>query len=108
MFGGDCRQVEGASVGLASVGPHQIQAAIAALHNEAPTAEQTDWLQILVLYDVLTRAAPGPIVTLSRAVAVASVHGPAARLAALGTLDVDERIAHPPPRGRPGTPARTG
>lgn len=71
-----------------------MQAAIAALHDEAATAEATDWPQILALYDVLAPIAPGPIVTLSRAVAVAKVHGPRAGLALLGTLDTDDRMAH--------------
>ncbi|MEU4244651.1 DUF6596 domain-containing protein [Actinoplanes sp. NPDC026619] len=82
------------TLGAGPVGPYQIQAAIAALHDEAPTAEQTDWPQILALYDVLTRVAPGPVVALSRAVALAVVHGPAAGLAALGTLDADTRLSH--------------
>jgi RNA polymerase sigma factor (sigma-70 family) len=69
-------------------------AAIAALHDEAPTAEATDWPQILALYDVLAEVAPGPVVTLSRAVAVAMVYGPKAGLAVLGTLDSDDRMAH--------------
>ncbi|GAA0917696.1 RNA polymerase sigma factor [Virgisporangium aurantiacum] len=74
-------------LGAGPVGQYQIQAAIAALHDEAPTAADTDWPQILALYDVLERVAPGPVVTLSRAVAVSMVHGPTAGLAALGTLD---------------------
>ncbi len=82
------------TLGTGPVGPYQIQAAIAALHDEAPTSEQTDWPQILALYDVLAQIAPGPIVTLSRAVAVAAVHGPTTGLAALGTLDTDQRMAH--------------
>jgi RNA polymerase sigma factor (sigma-70 family) len=82
------------TLGAGPVGPYQIQAAIAALHDEAPTAEVTDWPQILALYDVLTAVAPGPVVTLSRAVALAHVHGPRAGLAVLGTLDSDERMAH--------------
>jgi RNA polymerase sigma factor (sigma-70 family) len=82
------------TLGAGPVGPYQIQAAIAAVHDEAGTAEQTDWPQILALYDVLVQVAPGPIVTLSRAVAVAMVHGPQAGLALLGTLDADDRLAH--------------
>jgi len=82
------------TLGAGPVGPYQLQAAIAALHDEAPTAEETDWPQILALYDVLTTVAPGPIVTLSRAVALAMVHGPTAGLALLGTLDTDDRMAH--------------
>jgi predicted RNA polymerase sigma factor len=82
------------TLGTGPVGPYQLQAAIAALHDEAPTAGATDWPQILALYDVLTTVAPGPVVTLSRAVALAHVHGPRAALALLGTLDADERMAH--------------
>jgi RNA polymerase sigma factor (sigma-70 family) len=82
------------TLGTGPVGPYQLQAAIAALHDEAPTAEATDWPQILALYNVLTTVAPGPVVTLSRAVALAHVHGPRAGLALLGTLDTDERMAH--------------
>nr|WP_225956844.1 DUF6596 domain-containing protein [Amycolatopsis lexingtonensis] len=75
------------------VGPYQLQAAIAAVHDEAPTAELTDWPQILALYTVLERVAPNPAVTLNRAVAVAEVHGPAPALALLDTLAADQRIA---------------
>jgi RNA polymerase sigma factor (sigma-70 family) len=75
------------------LGPYQVQAAIAAVHDEAPIADETDWPQILALYDVLAQLAPGPMVTLSRAVALAMVHGPKAALALLGTLDADERMA---------------
>jgi predicted RNA polymerase sigma factor len=82
------------TLGSGPVGPYQIQAAVAAIHDESPVAEQTDWPQILALYDVLTQVAPGPVVTLSRAVAVAMVHGPVAGLALLGTLDADDRMAH--------------
>ena len=82
------------TLGTGPIGPYQIQAAIAALHDEAPTADGTDWPQILALYDVLTHVAPGPMVTLSRAVALAMVHGPTAGLALLGTLDTDDRMAH--------------
>ena len=75
------------------VGPYQLQAAIAAVHDEAPTAEATDWPQILALYTVLERVAPNPTVTLNRAVAVAKVQGPAAGLALLDALVADERIS---------------
>jgi len=79
------------TLGTGDVGQYQLQAAIAALHDEAAVAEQTDWPQILALYDVLARVAPGPMVTLSRAVAVAMVHGPTAGLALIGTLDASDR-----------------
>jgi predicted RNA polymerase sigma factor len=75
------------------VGPYQVQAAIAAVHDEAKTMDATDWPQILGLYDLLERIAPSPLVTLNRAVAVAMVTGPAAGLAALGALDSDPRLA---------------
>ena len=82
------------TLGKVPVGPYQMQAAIAAVHDEAPSAEETDWPQILALYEVLERVSPGPVVTLNRAVAVAMVNGPRAGLALLGTLDDDERMAH--------------
>jgi RNA polymerase sigma factor (sigma-70 family) len=80
------------TLGRHPTGPYQLQAAIAALHDEAAGAADTDWPQILALYDVLERVAPGPVVTLNRAVAVAMVHGPLAGLALLGTLDGDDRM----------------
>jgi RNA polymerase sigma factor (sigma-70 family) len=82
------------TLGTAPLGPYQVQAAIAAVHDEAATAEETDWPQILALYEVLERVSPGPMVTLNRAVALAMVHGPRAGLALLGTLDSDDRMAH--------------
>jgi predicted RNA polymerase sigma factor len=80
------------TLGTVPVGPYQLQAAIAAVHDEAPAADQTDWPQILALYEVLAQVAPGPMVTLSRAVALAMVHGPKAGLALLGTLDADDQM----------------
>jgi RNA polymerase sigma factor (sigma-70 family) len=82
------------TLGKAPIGPYQLQAAIAAVHDEAPSAKETDWAQILALYGVLEQAWPGPVVTLNRAVAVAMVHGPRAGLALLGTLEADGRMAH--------------
>jgi predicted RNA polymerase sigma factor len=70
-----------------AVGEYQLQAAIAALHDEAETADETDWPQILALYALLERMTGNPMVTLSRAVATAMVEGPAAGLALLETLD---------------------
>ncbi len=70
-------------------GPYQIQAAINAVHSDAPTAAATDWGQILQLYDQLLVFAPTDVVRLNRAVAVAEVDGPAAALAALDELDLD-------------------
>jgi RNA polymerase sigma factor (sigma-70 family) len=81
------------TLGKGPVGAYQLQAAIAAVHDEAPTAADTDWPQILALYGVLAELAPGPVVTLNRAVALAMVHGPRAGLALLGTLDANERLA---------------
>ena len=75
------------------VGPYQVQAAIAAVHDEALTMDATDWPQVLGLYDLLDRIAPSPLVTLNRAVAVAMVAGPAAGLEVLGPLDADRRLA---------------
>ncbi|KFU79248.1 RNA polymerase sigma factor [Amycolatopsis lurida] len=75
------------------VGPYQVQAAIAAVHSEAATASDTDWPQILALYDVLEKISPGPVVTLNRAVAVAEVNGPEAGLELLATLDDDNRMS---------------
>jgi RNA polymerase sigma factor (sigma-70 family) len=80
------------TLGTGPVGPYQVQAAIAAVHDEARTADETDWPQILALYEVLERVSPGPVVTLNRAVAVAMVHGPRAGLALLGTLEADDRM----------------
>jgi len=77
----------------APVGPYQLQAAIAAVHAEAPRAEDTDWPQVLALYQLLERLAPNPMVTLNHAVALAMVRGPEAGLELLATLDGDERLA---------------
>jgi RNA polymerase sigma factor (sigma-70 family) len=77
----------------APIGPYQLQAAIAAVHDEAASASDTDWRQILGLYDLLERLAPNPMVTLNRAVAVAMVRGPEAALDVLATLDADARMA---------------
>jgi RNA polymerase sigma factor (sigma-70 family) len=82
------------TLGAGPLGAYQIQSAIAAVHDEAATAEETDWPQIVALYEVLERVSPGPVITLNRAVAVAMVDGPRAGLALLGTLDSDERLAH--------------
>ncbi|HEU4423627.1 MAG TPA: DUF6596 domain-containing protein, partial [Pilimelia sp.] len=75
------------------VGPYQLQAAIAAVHDEAEHLDATDWPQILALYELLERVAPNPMVTLNRAVAVAMVHGPAAGLDLLEALASDSRMA---------------
>ncbi|WP_030060975.1 MULTISPECIES: RNA polymerase sigma factor [Streptomyces] len=82
-----------AALSRGQAGPYQVQAAIAAVHSEAATAEATDWPQILVLYDLLLRFDANPMVALNRAVAVAMVHGPAAGLALLDELATDKRLA---------------
>ena len=74
-------------------GPYQLQAAIAAVHDEAPSAEATDWPQIAALYELLMRTSDNPVVALNHAVAVAMARGPAAGLELLGRLEADERIA---------------
>jgi RNA polymerase sigma factor (sigma-70 family) len=74
------------------VGPYQLQAAIAAVHAEAPRAADTDWAQIATLYRMLDAVAPGPMVALNHAVAVAMVDGPAAGLAMLEPLLADRRL----------------
>jgi RNA polymerase sigma factor (sigma-70 family) len=80
------------TLGRGPVGVYQVQAAIAALHAEAPSAETTDWPQIVQLYDVLQELAPSPVVTLNRAIAVAMVDGPARGLELLAGLDSDSRM----------------
>ncbi|MEN3613374.1 sigma-70 family RNA polymerase sigma factor [Plantactinospora sp. ZYX-F-223] len=77
----------------APLGPYQLQAAIAAVHAEADRAEETDWRQILALYQLLERLAPNPMVTLNHAVAAAMAQGPQAGLALLAPLDADNRVA---------------
>jgi RNA polymerase sigma factor (sigma-70 family) len=76
-----------------AVGPYQLQAAIAAVHDEAAHADATDWPQILALYTVLEQMTSNPMVTLGRATAVAMVHGPTAGLALLVPLENDARLA---------------
>jgi predicted RNA polymerase sigma factor len=76
-----------------SVGAYQLQAAVAAVHDEAARAEDTDWPQILALYSVLTQMSDNPMVTLNHAIAAAMVHGPAKGLELLKPLDADERMA---------------
>ena len=76
-----------AAMSRGSVGEYQLQAAVAAVHDEAPSAAETDWPQILTLYGLLERMSGNPVVTLNRAVAAAMVHGPRAGLALLEPLD---------------------
>jgi RNA polymerase sigma-70 factor (ECF subfamily) len=73
-------------------GPYQIQAAIAAVHSDAPTAADTDWGQILALYDQLMIVQPSDVVALNRAVVVAEVDGPDAALEIVDTLDLDTYV----------------
>lgn len=76
-----------------AVGPYQLQAAIAAVHDEAQRYEDTDWAQILALYGLLQRMSDNPMVALNHAIAAAMVHGPAHGLARLRELDADPRLA---------------
>ncbi len=76
-----------------AIGAYQLQAAIAAVHDEAARAEDTDWPQILVLYGLLERMADNPMITLNRAIALAMVQGARAGLELLETLDADPRIS---------------
>ena len=73
--------------------PYQLQAAIAAVHDEARTSEDTDWPQILALYGLLKRMSDNPMVALNHAIAAGMVHGPRAGLDLLKALDEDERLA---------------
>ncbi|HEX6676735.1 MAG TPA: DUF6596 domain-containing protein [Actinomycetes bacterium] len=82
-----------ATLPRAPLGPYQLQAAIAAVHAEAASAEDTDWPQIVALYVLLERAAPNPVVTLNHAVAVAMARGPRAGLDLLASLEGDGRLA---------------
>jgi RNA polymerase sigma factor (sigma-70 family) len=76
-----------------SIGAYQLQAAIAAVHDEAARAEDTDWPQILALYELLKRMSDNPMVMLNHAIAAAMVHGPSKGLELLRTLDSDTRLA---------------
>jgi predicted RNA polymerase sigma factor len=76
-----------------SIGAYQLQAAIAAVHNEATRPQDTDWPQILALYGLLKRMTDNPMVTLNHAIAAAMVHGPSTGLTLLEALDADERLA---------------
>jgi RNA polymerase sigma factor (sigma-70 family) len=77
----------------APIGPYQLQAAIAAVHDEAARFSDTDWDQILGLYELLERLAPGPMVELNRIVAVAMVHGPEAGLRQLSAAEASPGLA---------------
>jgi RNA polymerase sigma factor (sigma-70 family) len=82
-----------AALSKGSVGPYQLQAAVAALHDEAARVEDTDWPQILALYGLLKHMSDNPMVTLNHAIATAMVHGPSAGLAIVDALDADGRLA---------------
>jgi len=82
-----------AALARGSIGPYQLQAAIAAVHDEATRADDTDWPQILALYELLQRMSDNPMVMLNRAIAAAMVHGPSKGLELLRVLDSDERLA---------------
>ena len=84
------------TLAAAPVGPYQLQAAIAAVHDEATSFADTDWRQILALYDHLAALAPGPMVTLNRLVATAMVHGPQVALAELAAADPGLAGSHRP------------
>jgi RNA polymerase sigma factor (sigma-70 family) len=77
----------------ARLGPYQLQAAIAAVHAEAARAEDTDWPQIVALYELAEELDPNPVVTLNHAVAVGMAHGPQAGLAVLAPLETDGRLS---------------
>jgi RNA polymerase sigma factor (sigma-70 family) len=80
------------SLSRGSIGAYQLQAAIAAVHDEAARAEDTDWPQILALYDLLKRMSDNPMVILNHAIAAAMVHGPSSGLELLDALDADGRL----------------
>jgi RNA polymerase sigma factor (sigma-70 family) len=82
-----------AALAKGSIGAYQLQAAIAAVHDEATRADDTDWPQILALYELLQRMSDNPMVMLNRAIAAAMVHGPSKGLELLRVLDSDERLA---------------
>ncbi|MEU1391207.1 MULTISPECIES: sigma-70 family RNA polymerase sigma factor [unclassified Nonomuraea] len=81
------------ALATSALGPYQLQAAIAAVHDEAPTSAETDWPQILALYGVLAGLEDNPVVRLNQAVAAAMVHGPRAGLDLLDGLAADDRLA---------------
>jgi RNA polymerase sigma-70 factor (ECF subfamily) len=84
-----------AALASGAVGPYQVQAAIAALHAAAPSVDATDWPQIAALYGVLVQLAPGPVVALNRAVAIAMADGPDAGLTELVPLSASLAEHHP-------------
>lgn len=91
-----------ATLAAGPVGPFQLQAAIAAVHAEAATADATDWAQIVVLFDMLEHLDPSPVVTLNRAVAIGMADGPTAGIDALAPL-----LDAPPGRSGAASSARS-
>ena len=81
------------TLATAPIGPYQLQAAVAAVHDEAATFEDTDWPQILALYDLLQKMAPGPMISLNRVVAFAMIHGSRAGLEQLTAAEADPALA---------------
>jgi RNA polymerase sigma-70 factor, ECF subfamily len=81
--------LSGWCLGRNQLGPYQLQAAINAVHADAATVGQTDWSQIVALYDQLLAVAPTPVVALNRAIAIGEIQGPAAALALVDQLDLD-------------------
>jgi predicted RNA polymerase sigma factor len=81
-----------AALSMGTIGEYQLQATIAAVHDEAARAEDTDWPQILALYEMLMRTTESPVVALNHAIATAMVHGPSAGLTLLAPLQDDERM----------------
>ncbi|MGI8332723.1 RNA polymerase sigma factor [Actinomadura scrupuli] len=81
------------TLATAPIGPYQLQAAIGAVHDEAARYQDTDWPQILGLYELLERIAPGPMVTLNRVIATAMVHGPQTGLQQLADEEADPALA---------------
>lgn len=77
-----------------ALGPYQLQAAIAAVHDEATRADDTDWVQIVALYDLLVRFDDSPVALLNRAVAVAMIQGPRAGLILVDEVAQDPRLAN--------------
>jgi predicted RNA polymerase sigma factor len=82
-----------ATLSKGSIGPYQLQAAIAAVHDEAPRVEDTDWPQILALYGLLKRMSDNPMVMLNHAIATAMVHGPPAGLELIEEIETGGRLA---------------
>lgn len=85
--------IEEALATTPALGPYQLQAAIAAVHDEAPSTAETDWHEIVALYELLEAIAPNPMATLNKAIALAEIHGASAGLAILDTLGDDPRLA---------------